>query len=78
MTVGAIMLEAEKLNDEELDNLVAAIHDVKKDRNYARVEEATEKLRNAWNTLTDLGVLVYDNYGSEIYAFDDLSFEWSP
>lgn len=75
MTVGQIMLEAEELNDEELDNLSEAIYNIKRDRDYARKEEAMEKLRNAWDTVTALGITIYDNEGNAIKRFDD--FEWS-
>lgn len=76
MTVGQILLEVDYLNDEELNNLAVAINSVKRDRAYARQEEAMEKLRNAWNTLTALGICVYDNSGNEINNFDELGFEW--
>ena len=77
MTVGQILMEAEKLNDEELENLYNAIYIIRRDRNEARKEEAMEKLRAAWDTATALGVLVYDNNGNEINNFDELGFEWS-
>lgn len=75
MTVGQILNEAEKLNDEELDNLYGAIYIIKRDRDYARKEEAMKKLKEAWDTVVALGVTVYDNEGNAIKRFDD--FEWS-
>lgn len=42
MTVGQILIEAEKLNDEELDNLSKAIYNMKRDREDTRKEEIHE------------------------------------
>ena len=78
MTVGQILIEAEKLNDEELENLYGAIFNIKCDRDYARKEEAMKKLKDAWDTVVALGITsitVYDNEGKAIKKFDD--FEWS-
>ncbi len=75
MTVGAIMLEVENLNDEELDNLSEAIYNMKRDRDYARKEEAMKNLKEAWDTVTALGVTIYNDEGYAIKNFDD--FEWS-
>ena len=75
MTVGQILIEAEKLNDEELDNLYGAIYIVRRDREYARKEEVMKKLKEVWDAVIALGITVYDNEGNEIKKFDDL--KWS-
>ena len=75
MTVGQIMIEAEMLNDEELDNLLKAIYDMKRDREDTRKEEAMKKLKEAWDAVTALGITIYDSDGYVIKNFND--FEWS-
>lgn len=75
MTIKQIILEAEQLNDEELDTLSEAINNIKCSRDYIRKDDAMEKLREAWNTVIDLGISIYDNEGNAIRIFDD--FEWS-
>ena len=76
MTVGAIMLEVENLNDEELKNLEDNIHDLKKDRESAKREKAVDELRKAWNMAVSLGVAIYDNDGYQIVNFEDLDYHF--
>lgn len=72
MTVDAMMFEVKNLNDEELTNLVKKIYDIRIDREKSKKEEAIQKLREAFNTVTSLGIDVYDTEGCLVRSFEDL------
>ena len=72
MTVGAIMLEVENLNDEELDNLTKDICNLKATREKSKKEEAIQKLHEAFDIVTSLGIDVYDTEGCLVRSFEDL------
>ncbi len=72
MTVDAIMIEAKNLNDEELNNLVKKIYDLKTDREKSKKDEAIQKLREAFETVTSLGIDIYDTEGCLVKSFEDL------
>ena len=74
MTVGQIMLEIEKLNEEELKNLENDIFDLKRDREIIKREKAINELRKAWDMAVSLGVAIYDNDGIQITRFEDLDY----
>ena len=74
MTVGQIMLEVEKLNEEELKNLENNIHDLKRNRENIKREKAINELRKAWDMAVSLGVAIYDNDGIQITRFEDLDY----
>ena len=76
MTVGAIMLEVENLNDEELKNLEDSIHDFKRYRESVKREKAVDELRKAWDMAVSLGVAIYDNDGVQIVKFEDLDYSF--
>jgi len=76
MTVGQIMVEVRKLNDEELKNLEDNIHDLKKDRENTKREKAVNELRKAWDMAVSLGVAIYDNDGYQIVNFEDLDYQF--
>ena len=74
MTVGQIMLEVEKLNEEELKNLENNIHDLKRNRENIKREKALNELKKAWNMAVSLGIAIYDNDGIQITRFEDLDY----
>lgn len=74
MTVGQIMLEVEKLNEEELKNLENNIYDLKADREIIKREKAIDELRKTWDMAVSLGVAIYDNDGIQITRFEDLDY----
>ena len=66
--------EINSMNEEELNNTIDYLFQVKRDREIIKREKAVNELRKAWDMAVSLGVAIYDKDGYPVTKFEDLNY----